>query len=124
MSSTEQQFDSDRFEKDLKALCVNFANCLEAVYFEIAKEADNPLAASLHQCLVLTDELHTLAELIRSDTNASTDVIATFSDRCTEIETLFKRIDALQEFVANTQEHFNALEATVSKAEKELLHKK
>ena len=35
--------------------------------------------------------------------NASTDVIATFSDRCTEIETLFKRIDALQEFVANVR---------------------
>jgi len=72
----------------------------------------------------LTDELHTLAELIRSDTNASTDVIASFSDRCADIETLFSRIDALQEFVANTQEHFNALEATVSKAEKELLNKK
>jgi hypothetical protein len=61
------------------------------------------LAASLHQCLVLTDELHTLAELIRSDITASNDVIATFSDRCVDIETLFSRIDALQEFVANVR---------------------
>ncbi len=68
--------------------------------------------------------MHTLAELIRSDTNITIESIDSVDQYLSRFEQIFAKIDHLVEVVADKKRALDKLETLVAKSERELLSKK
>jgi hypothetical protein len=60
---------NEKICSDLKTVCDNYSSCLSEISRQLGREDidSSPFTTQLQRCLMLTDELHTLVELVRAD---------------------------------------------------------
>jgi hypothetical protein len=120
-SNDEEKIDniaaSVLLDTDLKELSTNFTQA--ALSFERDSQLSG-LSETLNDCLASTDEFQTLTDLLNADTQVSLEVIKAFSEKCPQIESLFSRIDQLEDFVGKSKDALKNIEQAISKAESEL----
>ncbi|KHN71053.1 hypothetical protein Tcan_02558 [Toxocara canis] len=117
MQGSESEEPPKEFaEKELEALSNNIANCLSAISLKLC--ADGGTVSCVEECLVATEELNTLGELVRSEINVAGDAITRIDAQLQQLSSLFRNIDQLAEYIVQKKEQLKQFEIELGKAEK------
>uniref|UniRef100_A0A0M3HN05 Uncharacterized protein n=1 Tax=Ascaris lumbricoides TaxID=6252 RepID=A0A0M3HN05_ASCLU len=89
-------------KNELSAFSNNIANCISAISLKLC--ADEGTVSCVEECLVATEELHTLGELVRSEINVAGETLSRIDAQLQQLSSLFHNIDQLADYVAQVTE--------------------
>ncbi|VDK23329.1 unnamed protein product [Anisakis simplex] len=61
--------------------------------------SDEASTSCVEECVVATEELRTLGEIVRSEIGVASETLTRIDDQLTQLSSLFRNIDQLAEFI-------------------------